>query len=465
MLPPSNPDRIATEPTIDAGPLDPTSLGPSPSLAPTPTAAGRRRRSWARRVVITAALIATFTVGLGVGRVATLSATGDGATPNPSGSGEFGLIKEAWDTIHKEYVARNELDDQSLAYGAITGLTEAVGDTGHTSFLTPQERADRARDLSGSYVGIGVRIDPADDGRPLVVGVFDGSPAAKAGVRVGDIMVSVDGKTTTGHAIDEVVTWVRGEAGTDVTIVVQNGKDGPERTYTITRADVPVTAVSWALVPGTRTALLRLESFSSGAADEVVAALKAIKEAGADRLVLDLRGNPGGYVNEAVGIASQFIGTGDVYVERNAAGEETRHPVSPGGVALDIPLVVLVDAGTASSAEILSGALQDAGRAQIIGVQTFGTGTVLGEFPLTDGSALRIGTVEWLTPKDRRIWHEGITPDVKVERATDVATLTPEQIKAMTPAEVDAIKDPQLARALTLVAQQAPGQSGSPSPS
>ena len=397
-------------------------------------------------------LVVTFIVGIGVGGLTTAS-VGETTAPNPSADTEFGLIREAWDTLHKEYVARDQLDDRTLVYGAINGLTEAVGDTGHTSFLTPEERAARAQDLSGSYVGIGVRIDPSDDGRPIVVGVFDGSPAAKAGVRVGDIITEVDGKTTTGHDMDEVAGWVRGEPGTTVKIVVRNGVDAPDRTYTITRAAVPITSVTWTLVPGTRTAMLRLESFSNGSADEVVSALKEIQKAGADRLVLDLRGNPGGYVNEAVGIASQFLRSGDVYVERDADGNETHHPVSPNGIAYDLPLVVLVDAGTASSAEILSGALQDDGRAQIIGVKTFGTGTVLGEFPLSDGSALRIGTVEWLTPKGRVIWHEGIVPDVAVERATDVAMVTPDQLKTMTPAAVDAIKDGQLARALSVVAQ------------
>ena len=401
------------------------------------------------------ALALTFVVGIGVGRVAPPVASGDASSPNPSSgtsAAEFDLIRQAWDTLHREYVARSELDDQALAYGAINGLTEAVGDTGHTSFLTPEERKSRATQLSGSYVGIGVRIVAADDGRPLVVGLFKDSPAEKAGIMSGDIIANVDGKTTTAHAIDEVAGWILGEAGTSVDLTVRAGTDGPDRTYTITRADVPIVAVSWTIVPGTHTAFLHLDSFSNGSADDVVKALKAIKEAGGDRLVLDLRGNPGGFVNEAVGIASQFIGSGDVYIERDADGNETHHPVSPDGVALDLPLVVLVDKGTASSAEIVSGALQDTGRATIEGVTTFGTGTVLGEFELTDGSALRIGTVEWLTPKGRRIWHEGITPDVVVERPTDVAPLTPDEVRELTPAAVSSIKDPQLARALTLVA-------------
>lgn len=443
MLPSSDPLRPPTDLTLEAG-----------QPAPNPPTPSRRRRSWGLGALTTAALIATLVVGIGIGRA---SFVPDGAsTPNASAgtgaSDELALIGEAWDTIHEQYVDRANLDDRALAYAAIDGLAEAVGDTGHTSFLTPEELAERHDELSGSYVGIGVRIDPAEDGRPLVVGVFDGSPAAKAGVKVGDIIETIDGKTTTDLDIDAVAGLIRGEADTTVTITVRAGTTGPSREYTITRADVPIKAVSWAMVPGTRTALLRLESFAAGAADEVVAALKAMKDTGVERLVLDLRGNPGGYVNEAQGVASQFIASGDVFVERDADGHETRHPVSGDGAALEMPLIVLVDGGTASSAEIVSGALQDAKRATIVGVTTFGTGTVLGEFGLKDGSALRIGTVEWLTPDGRRIWHAGITPDDTVERATDVAAVTPDQLRDLTPAEVDALKDPQLARALTLVA-------------
>ena len=204
------------------------------------------------------------------------------------------------------------------------------------------------------------------------------------------------------------------------------------------------------MVPGTDTALLYLDSFSTGSADAVIKALDEIKTAGADRLIFDLRGNPGGYVNEAVKIASQFLSEGVVYIDRDADGNETPQKVTPGGVALDIPMVVLVDQNTASSSEIVSGALQDAGRAQIVGVTTFGTGTVLGEFELSDKSALRIGTVEWLTPKGRQIWHNGITPDVIVERPSDVQPLVPDAVRDLTPAEVKTIDDPQLTKALEL---------------
>jgi carboxyl-terminal processing protease len=446
-------DPIPTEPTIDAEPPVATPVVPGPSLASTSPAAGRGRGTVIRRVAIGLALVLTFSVGIGVGRLVLPALGGDGSTtPAPNaGSTNFELIREAWDTLHTKYVGADELDDRELIYGAIDGMTEAVGDTGHTSFMTPEERASRSNELSGKYVGIGVRIDTAEDGLPLIVGVFKDSPAEKGGLQVGDEMVAVDGKQTAGHDIGEIVDWVRGEAGSTVTVTARKGASGPTRDITMTRADVAVDPVSWTLVPGTKTALLRLDQFSSGAAERVKVALGEIKEAGADRILFDLRGNPGGFVNEADAVASQFLKSGLVFVERAADGHETKHEVQAGGLATDLPLVVLVDGGTASSAEIVSGAIQDAGRAQIVGIKTFGTGTVLGEFALSDGSALRVGTVEWLTPEGRRIWHEGISPDVVVERASDMAPVDPDAVSKMTPAEIAKLADPQLARGLSLV--------------
>jgi carboxyl-terminal processing protease len=156
-------------------------------------------------------------------------------------------------------------------------------------------------------------------------------------------------------------------------------------------------------------------------------------------------------VGEAVAVASQFLASGTVYVERNAKGEEKPSPVTPGGVATNLPLVVIVDHGTASASEIVAGAIQDAGRAKVVGVTTFGTGTVLGEFPLSDGSALRIGTVEWLTPKGRVIWHAGIAPDVVVDRADTIKPVVPDDLRSMSAAQVTQMTDPQLMKALALV--------------
>jgi carboxyl-terminal processing protease len=445
---------------MHADEFPPTPSTPAPALPP-PRAPKRRRPGI--RGPATGLLIATvFVAGIGVGRFAPVADGGSGgpaaspdAAAGPTGDtvDDFGLIREAWDLLHEKYVGRDTLDDRELAYGAIDGLTEAVGDTGHTDFMTPEERASRNDSLSGSYVGIGVQLDATDAGEPLVVTVFRDSPADKAGLRTGDIILEVDGVPTADKSTSDVVERIRGEAGTTVELTVQAGEDGTPRTLEITRGEVEIDAVSSTIVPGTTTGLLRIEQFSNGVADDVSSALEQLRKDGADRLILDLRGNPGGYVGEAVGTASQFLSSGTVYIERNAQGEEKATPVSPDGKWTDLPVVVLVDEGSASSSEIVAGALQDNDRAKVVGTTTFGTGTVLGEFALEDGSALRIGTVEWLTPDGRRIWHEGIEPDVSVARATETLPTLPEDLRDVAANRVATIADAQLERALQLIAE------------
>jgi carboxyl-terminal processing protease len=398
-------------------------------------------------------LAIVFVAGIAVGKISPADGA-PGASPDgaagPTGSEVDGvaLFQEAWGLIHEQYVGKDELDDRELAYGAIDGLTEAVGDTGHTIFMTPEDRESRNDSLSGSYVGIGVQVDETEEGGALIVGVFRDSPADEAGLTTGDIIVAVDGEPMTDETLDDVIERIRGEAGTTVDVTVQAGADGPERTVSIVRAEVEIDAVSWTVIPGTSIGLLRLEQFSSGVADDVKAALASLRADGADRLILDLRGNPGGYVGEAVGVASQFLESGTVFIERNAQGEEQPTPVSPDGAWTDLPIVALVDEGSASSSEIVAGALQDHDRAEVIGATTFGTGTVLGEFALSDGSALRIGTVEWLTPNGRRIWHEGIEPDIAVQRATDALPTIPDDLRDLAPNAVAGAVDAQIERAI-----------------
>jgi carboxyl-terminal processing protease len=201
------------------------------------------------------------------------------------------------------------------------------------------------------------------------------------------------------------------------------------------------------MIPGSRIADVRIDQFSDGATKTLVTALKATETARATGVVLDLRGNPGGLVSEAVGVTSQFVGSGDVYETKDASGHQAAAPVQPGGVALKTRLVVLVDHGTASSAEIVASAIQDAKRAAIVGEATFGTGTILGQFTLADGSALRIGTVEWLTRDGRSIWHVGLTPDEVVALAKGEQPLTPGDL-GTTAVPVSKIPDAQLQAAI-----------------
>ena len=211
---------------------------------------------------------------------------------------------------------------------------------------------------------------------------------------------------------------VRGPEGEPVTLTI--GRSGvADFDVTITRRKFDLPLVSWAMVPGRKVAMIRLEQFATGAAKGLKDAITQAKAAGATALIFDLRFNPGGYVNEAVGVASQFIPDGIVYQDVDRSGKEKDVPVETGGLATDIPLVVLADGDTASAAEIVTGAIQDAKRGTVVGMKTFGTGTVLGRFDLADGSALRIGVERWLTRNGRPIWHEGLEPDVKVELPAD----------------------------------------------
>jgi carboxyl-terminal processing protease len=371
-------------------------------------------------------------------------------TPEPSGSAaELALIEQAWQDLHEHYVDAQHLDDQALAYGAITGLTQAVGDEGHTTFLTAAEAKAVDQSLSGTFVGIGVRV--SGDTNAVVVGsVIPGTPAEEAGLRRGDKIVAVDGTSTAGETIDQVVARVRGPEGETVTLTIERAGT-PNFEVTITRRKFDLPLSSWTMVPGRTIAMIRLEQFATGATKAVQDAITSATAAGATAIILDLRGNPGGYVNEAIGVTSQFVGDGIVYQSIDASGKEQDVSVEPGGLATDIPLVVLADGGTASSAEIVTGAIQDAKRGQVVGEKTFGTGTVLGRFDLADGSSLRIGVERWLTRGGRPIWHEGLVPDVTVPLATTAVPLGPDEIRDLTPTELAASSDAQLLKALDLL--------------
>jgi carboxyl-terminal processing protease len=383
--------------------------------------------------------------GVGLDRTGLLpgSTSGDPASTSP----QFALIRDVWDLLHENYVARADLDDTALAYAADQALAEAVGDPGHTTFETPAEVASEQASLSGQFVGIGIALEPGDAG-PVIAAVYPASPAARAGLAPGDVITAVGSESTTGLTLSAITATVRGPAGSSVTLTIKPLAGAQDRTVVITREEVTLPIVEWALIPGTKLAMIRIDQFSSGTTADLVRALGSAKAAGAGGVVLDLRGDPGGLVDEAVGVVSQFIGSGLVYRERDASGNETSVAVRPGGVALTMPLVVLVDNGTASSAEIVAGALQDAKRARIVGQTTFGTGTVLSQYALPDGSALRVGTVEWLTRDGRQIWHQGIVPDVRVALPTGVQPVTPSELPQMTAADLARTKDGQLLTAI-----------------
>jgi carboxyl-terminal processing protease len=245
--------------------------------------------------------------------------------------------------------------------------------------------------------------------------------------------------------------------GSPVTLGVLHQGETEIVELSLVREQISVPSVTWTMAPGTTFAHVLVSEFADHSSDELVRALQAARAAGATGVVLDLRNDPGGLRDEAIAVASQFLKDGTVVIEQDAGGHRTFHPVKGGGVAVDLPLVVLVNEGTASSAEIVAGAIKDHRRAELVGSTTFGTGTVLTTYPLADGSALLLGTTEWLTPNGDRIWHHGIAPDVAVDLPPTAVPLEPTTEAGLTPDQLRANADAQLLRALQELQQGAPG--------
>ncbi len=362
----------------------------------------------------------------------------------------FQLMAEAWNLISRVYVDQAAVQPNVLTFGAIAGMVDALGDTGHSRFLSPAMVQEQNRFMQGNYEGIGAEVQ-MKDGHAVIVAPFDDSPAQQAGLRPGDIILSVDGAEVTGLSLEEIVSRILGPTGTSVTLSVLSPSTGQTRTVTLTRARIALHNVAWHQLPGTSVVHVRVAAFSEGMTDDLKAALHSIQQQGLTGLVLDLRDDPGGLLDEAVATASQFITVGNVLLESDAQGHTTPVPVEPHGVATDVPMVVLINGGTASAAEIVAGALQDAGRARLVGEKTFGTGTVLNQFNLSDGSALLLAVEEWLTPDGRVIWHQGIDPDVVVSLSPDATPLFPGAEQGLTSEQLQTGGDEQLLQALALL--------------
>ena len=385
--------------------------------------------------------------------------TGNAGSPTPAGPtptlspgvpADFALFWQAFDIIRQNFVGRAELDARELVYGAIGGMVEALGDTGHSIFLTPDALQRERESLSGTIVGIGVLLGERD-GEPVIVSVVSGGPASRAGLRPGDVFREVDGQPVDQLAPDELAPLVRGEEGTTVEITVFRPSTEELLTFPIVREEISFPAAGWTMVPGTNVALLRLIQFSEGASEQLREVRDAALAAGAQAFILDLRSNPGGFVHEAVESASLFLDNEIVYIRELADGQRIPVTTLPELPSTDLPLVVLIDEGTASSAEILSGALEAAGRAELVGQTTFGTGTVLLTYELDDGSAVRIAVERWLTPEEELIFGKGISPTIEVALDADALPLEPEEVAALDPQALPTIDDAQLLRALEIL--------------
>lgn len=406
---------------------------------------------WVKIVAIIIALVVIVFTSLGVGIL--IGSTGMGifaSSPlNSVEPTEFSIFWQAWNTVHENFVDQDALDPKELTYGAIRGMVQALGDEGHTAFLTAEERERQATELSGTFSGIGAQLGVRDQ-LPVIVAPFDGSPAEKAGVKAGDILLKVDGEDVTSLPLNDIVSKIRGEEGTEVTLSLLRPEETLSLEVTITRGEIKVPAASWAMVPGTTVALIRLSQFTANGEADIVKALDGAKAANATAMILDVRNNPGGLLEQAINVTSQFVKDGDVLLEEDANGDRKAYAVKPGGKGTELPLIVLINGGSASSSEILAGAIQDHKRGELVGQTTFGTGTVLQPYILEDGSALLLGTRQWLTPDGRLIRKQGISPDYEVALPIEADLLTPEEIEELDLEEISASEDTQLLKALEL---------------
>ncbi len=339
---------------------------------------------------------------------------------------------ESWDLLHENFVDQ-PLDDMALMRGAISGMLAATGDK-HTSYMNPEQFAQANAEMSGEeYTGIGAWVNTTGE-YIEVVSPMKNSPAEKAGLKAKDIVIAIDGVDMTGTPGDLALQKILGPAGEPVTLTIRRGEEILE--FTIVREKITVPAVEYEMLEGD-IAYIALNTFNELATDQVRAALKELLAQNPKGLIFDLRNNGGGFLVTAIEITSEFVSKGIVMYEEYGDGSRESYNAQPGGLATEIPLVVLINEGTASASEITAGAIQDYGRGTLIGVTSYGKGSVQNWIPLrTEAGGVRITIARWLTPNGNQINEVGLTPDIEVPYTQE---------------DVDADRDPQLDAAINFL--------------
>lgn len=360
----------------------------------------------------------------------------DGSTPGDLGS-LFEPFWQSWRLVHELYVDQ-PVDDVALMRGALQGMLGALGDE-HTSYLDPAMFERSNASLNGEeYEGIGAWVDITGD-YLKIISPMPGSPAEKAGLKPGDQIIAINGEDMTGIDGEAARQRVLGPRGSVVLLTVNREGEEQPLLIEVTRDKIIVPTVTGNIVEGTNIAYVRLYTFGDDTSDELRKTLRDLLDQKPDGLILDLRYNGGGYLDTAVGVASEFIGDGVILYEQFGDGRRNEFKARSGGLALDIPLVVLVNEGSASASEIVAGAIQDLGRGQLVGVTTYGKGSVQTYTELVnDQGAVRVTIARWLTPNGRTIHKLGLTPDVVVE---------------LTDEDAAAGRDPQLDKAVEILSK------------
>ncbi|MFH1671754.1 MAG: S41 family peptidase [Candidatus Portnoybacteria bacterium] len=383
-------------------------------------------------------LVAVFSFGYFVGQADRPSIEKIGGVVNKEGeqtiAADFSLFWDAWHVIEESYVGRSNLDRQEMIFGAISGLLNSLDDP-HSVFLKPQESKRFLDDISGSFGGIGAEVG-IRNGILTVISPLEGNPAQEAGLMAGDKILKVDDTLTADLNLDEAVNIIRGKEGTDVNLLIASDELEGTKEITITRATIKIPIIKWEMLEN-NIVHIELFHFTESAISQFKKTVKEINSVGAEGIILDVRNNPGGFLEVAVDIASWFLPKGELVVLEDFGNEKKSEYKSRGYDGIeDLPVVVLINEGSASASEIVAGALKDIRGITTIGQKSFGKGSVQQLEKLKGGSSIKITVAKWLTPSGTSINDEGIIPDVEIE---------------ITQEDFDELRDPQLEKALEIL--------------
>jgi carboxyl-terminal processing protease len=369
-----------------------------------------------------------FLIGFFAGHFATYT------IPQP-GTIDFSLFWDAYNKLNEKFIDNSKIDNKKIIYGAISGMADSLGDP-YTSFFNPDEAKKFNQDLSGSFDGIGAEIG-IKKGLLTVIAPLKNTPAEKAGLEPGDIIIKIDGKDAANMSTEEAVTLIRGLKNTEVVLTIFREEWVKAQEISIIRDTIKVPTIEWTLKDGD-IAYIQVYQFGLNLVSDFQNIALQILKSPAKKIVLDLRGNPGGYLNVAQNIAGWFLPLNQIVVIEDFGGNSEQQIYKSEGNSqlLDYPIVVLINEGSASASEILAGALRDNRNAKLIGEKSFGKGSVQEVVYLPNGSFLKITVAKWLTPKGALISDVGLTPDIKI---------------AITDDDIIANKDPQLSKALEIV--------------
>ncbi len=333
------------------------------------------------------------------------------STDSPHDNQDFKVFWEGWDILDQDYYYQMP-ENTSLVYGALQGLFASVGD--QYTFFDPPTKAEYARQVTaGEFGGIGAYVTQNSDGQVEIVSPFPDFPADQAGLKAGDVILEVDGTSIQGMSLTDALSLLRGEVGTQMSLTIDRPSDGTQFTVQVTRAVVEMPIINSHMFGD--VGYVRLYIFNEKAVQSVQNEVQQMLDQGAQALILDLRGNPGGLLDQAVGIGDLFLNAGVVVTQRNRNGQEIVYRSKDGDLAENVPVIVLIDENSASASEVVAGALRDRGRAVLVGRTSFGKGSVQYVHDLPDGSQVHVTTALWFTPDDIAIQGKGLTPDVSVK--------------------------------------------------